>query len=126
MRGDVDSERRAMKLTPLIYVTDMDRSIDFYTRLVPAATVVSSSAYWTELVVGGATLALHFSQSVDHEGDGMGLSIDVSISLEELIVRLESAGIGPIGEICDEPFGRSVTVEDPDGLMIQINEHSEA
>ena len=67
-----------MKLTPLVYVTDMDNSIEFYTRLLPEATIVSSSPYWTELQVGEATLALHFAESVEHAGDGMGLGVDSS------------------------------------------------
>lgn len=113
-----------MKLTPLVYVTDMDNSIEFYTRLLPEATIVSSSPYWTELQVGEATLALHFAESVEHAGDGMGLGVDSSASLEDIVAQLEAAGITSAGEICAQPFGRSVTVTDPDGLVIQINEHA--
>ncbi len=114
-----------MKLTPLVYVTDMGKSVDFYTRLLPAARVVSSSPYWTELQVGDATLALHHAETVDHDQDGMGLGIEAATSLEDLVAALEAAGITSAGEICSQPFGRSVTVEDPDGLVIQINEHTE-
>lgn len=113
-----------MKLTPLVYVSDMDRGIDFYTKLLPAATIVTSSPYWTELLVGEATLALHYAEQVDHAGDGMGLGLEAATSLEDVITRLESNGINPSGEICAQPFGRSVTVQDPDGLVIQINEHA--
>jgi hypothetical protein len=113
-----------MKLTPLVYVTDMSNSIDFYTKLLPAATIVTTSPYWTELKVGEATLALHISESVDHGGDGMGLGLDAATSLEEVVSQLAASGIEPAGEICAQPFGRSVTVADPDGLVIQINEHA--
>ena len=113
-----------MKLTPLVYVTDMDRGIAFYTKLLPAATIVTTSPYWTELQVGQATLALHAAENVDHAGDGMALGLDAATPLEDVIAQLESAGIAPSGEICAQPFGRSVTVTDPDGLVIQINEHA--
>ena len=113
-----------MKLVPLVYVTDMERAIGFYTKLLPASSVVTSSPYWTELNVGGASLALHLAESVDHEGDGMALSFDAATTLEQLVSLLGEAGIEPSGEICAQPFGRSVTVTDPDGLVIQINEHS--
>ncbi len=113
-----------MKLTPLVYVTDMDRSIAFYTSLLPAAKIVTTSPYWTELLVGEATLALHIAESVDHAGDGMGLGLDAATPLEDVLTQLGEADITPSGEICDQPFGRSVTVKDPDGLVIQINEHS--
>jgi hypothetical protein len=113
-----------MKLIPLVYVTDMERAISFYTRLLPAAKIVTSSPAWTELQVGEATLALHIAQSVDHQGDGMGLGLDAPTKLEDVLSLLDEAGIAPSGEICAQPFGRSVSVADPDGLVIQINEYS--
>jgi len=113
-----------MKLLPLVYVTDMDRSVAFYSKLLPASSIVTASPYWTEMQVGTATLALHLSESVDHTSDGMGLGFDAATSLEDVVNLLATAGIKPSGEICAQPFGRSVTVEDPDGLIIQINEHS--
>ena len=113
-----------MKLIPLVYVTDMDRAISFYTRLLPAAKVVTSSPAWTELRVGEQTLALHIAENVDHKGDGMGLGLDAPTKLEDVLTLLNDAGITASGEICPQPFGRSVTVEDPDGLVIQINEYS--
>ena len=113
-----------MKLMPLIYVTDMEKSISFYSKLLPASTVVTTSPYWTELNVGGSSLALHITESVDHSGDGVAVSLDAATTLEQVLSLLEEAGITPTGEICAQPFGRSVTVTDPDGLVIQINEHS--
>lgn len=113
-----------MKLMPLVYVTDMGRSIDFYSKLLPASSIVTTSPYWTELQVGNASLGLHLSGSVDHATDGMGLGLDATTPLEDVVDHLATAGIEPSGEICAQPFGRSVTVQDPDGLVIQINEHS--
>lgn len=113
-----------MKLMPLIYVTDMERAIGFYSRLLPVSSVVTSSPYWTELNVGGASLALHLAENVDHAGDGVAVSFDAATTLEQVVSMLGEAGIEPSGEICAQPFGRSVTVSDPDGLVIQINEHS--
>jgi len=113
-----------LKLIPLVYVTDMDRAISFYTRLLPAAQIVTSSPAWTELKVGEATLALHITETVDHDGDGMGLGLDAPTKLEEVLQLLDEAGIAASGEICSQPFGRSVSVTDPDGLIIQINEYS--
>ena len=115
-----------MKLMPLVYVTDMDRAIKFYSSLLPASTIVTTSPYWTELNVGGASLALHVAEMVDHSGDGVAVSFDAATTLEQVVSLLEEAGITPSGEICAQPFGRSVTVQDPDGLVIQINEHSVA
>ena len=113
-----------MKLVPLVYVTDMEQAIRFYTKLLPASSVVTSSPYWTELNVGGSTLALHLAEAVDHSEDGMALGLDAATPLEDLIDSLGEAGIQPSSAICAQPFGRSVTVTDPDGMVIQINEHA--
>ncbi len=113
-----------MKLMPLIYVSDMESAIGFYSKLLPASSVVTTSPYWTELNVGGASLALHLAETVDHAGDGVAVSFDAATTLEQVVSLLSEAGIEPSGEICAQPFGRSVTVTDPDGLVIQINEHS--
>ena len=115
-----------MKLMPLVSVTDMDRAIQFYTKLLPASSIITTSPYWTELNVGGASLALHAAEMVDHSGDGVAISFDAATTLEQVVSLLEEAGITPTGENCAQPFGRSVTVHDPDGLVIQINEHSVA
>lgn len=113
-----------MKLMPLVYVTNMEVSVEFYSKLLPNSSVVTSSPYWTELNVAGSSLALHIAESVDHKDDGMALAFDAATTLEQLISLLAEAGIKTSGEICAQPFGRSVTVTDPDELVIQINEHS--
>jgi uncharacterized glyoxalase superfamily protein PhnB len=113
-----------MKLMPLVYVTNMEVSVDFYSKLLPASTIVTTSPYWTELNVGGSSLALHITESIDHTDNGMALALDAATTLEQVLSLLGEAGITASGEICAQPFGRSVTVTDPDGLVIQINEHS--
>lgn len=113
-----------MRLVPLVYVTDMERAIGFYTRLLPASSIVTSSPHWTELNVGGSTLALHLAENVEHSNDGMALGLDAATSLEDVIASLSEAGIQLSSEVCAQPFGRSVTVTDPDGMVIQINEHA--
>ena len=110
-----------MKLVPLVYVTDMERAVGFYTKLLPASSVVTSSPYWTELNVGGAALALHLAEQVTHVNDGMALAFDAVTTLENVIASLDDAGIEPSSEICSQPFGRSVTVTDPDRLWQNPN-----
>jgi catechol-2,3-dioxygenase len=43
--------------------------------------------------------------------------------LEAVVERLQQRGISLARGIADETFGRSVVVQDPDGLRIQISEH---
>jgi catechol 2,3-dioxygenase-like lactoylglutathione lyase family enzyme len=102
---------------PIVYVRDMDESISFYERLGFDVDMQSRSQSWTELKAGdGAVLALHAA-----EGDAAG-RVELSMVAEQPLERL--AEVAPLARgIADEAFGRSVILQDPDGLRIQVNEH---
>lgn len=111
-----------MKPVPFVYTTDMARSLDWYRTVIPTATLRSESPYWSELDIDGDTLALHASESVS-PGGAAGISFVAIEPLEDLLARLEAVGIGPARGIQDEPFGRSIVLQDPDGFTFQVNEY---
>jgi hypothetical protein len=51
------------------------------------------------------------------------LSLQADEPLESVAERLEAAGVPLSRGIADERFGRSMVIQDPDGLPIQVNEH---
>lgn len=110
-----------MQLQPIIYTTDMERAVAWYSRVLDAHPGYSSDV-WTSIPVGGATLGIHL---VDDRPDGsnVALSLVTDEALDSLAERLAGAGIEIERPIQDEPFGRSLVVRDPDGSPIQINEH---
>lgn len=110
-----------MKLQPIVYVTDMERAVGWYSTVLDAQPGYQSPA-WTSLPVGDATLGLHIIESRPTESQ-VALSLVATQPLEELAQRLESAGIPIAKPICEEDFGRSMVVVDPDGTAIQVNEH---
>ena len=100
---------------PIVYVQDMDSSIAFYERL--GFTSTSRSEMWSELAAGdGAVLALHKS-AAEHAG-----RVELALVAEEPLERVADA-LAPYRGIADEAFGRSLVVQDPNGLKIQVNEH---
>jgi len=113
-----------MKVVPIVYVTNMERSLAWYRMLLPEAELLSTSPYWSELSLGKeASLALHVGGEAN-PGNQMSLALEADRSLEEITDMLTGSGIGIDRGIADEAFGRSVAVTDPDGLVIQINEHN--
>ena len=110
-------------LTPLsiVYVSDMDRALSFYRSL--GFQLHSEGRVWSELRLGEARLAIHKADPEELESNRLGLAMVAHIPLEDLLERLDAAGIHPARNISDEAFGRSFLVLDPDGLPIQINEH---
>lgn len=111
-----------MRPMPIVYVTDMERSLEWYRAAVPGVETVSTSPYWSELRSDGSSFALHITDEVTR-GTQLGLAFTAHRRLEDIVDDWEAAGVSPSRGIADEAFGRSVVVTDPDGLAIQINEH---
>ncbi len=110
-----------MKLQPIVYTRSMDRAVDWYTTVLGGDPEYRSDV-WTSFHVGSAHLALHRADQLP-EGSRVGLSLITDTKLEQLEKRLSSCGIGVARGIQEETFGRSLVLEDPDGLEIQVNEH---
>ena len=105
-----------MRLQPIIYVTDMDRSEAWYRQLLgtdPAA----ASPHWTSFAVGDGQLALHATDVAEARGP-VELSLIADEPLEQIAQR-----VGFTDPITDEAFGRSLKLVDPDGCSVQVNEH---
>jgi len=108
---------RSMRLQPIVYVTDMAAATSWYSDLLEAEPETASD-HWTSFAIAGGHLALHLTDTVRPVGN-VELSLVSSEPLETLVERIAS-----VREIAVEPFGRSVVVSDPDGTLIQINEHN--
>lgn len=135
-----------MKPMPIRYVRDMDAARRFYEALGLTLDFVSrpprrGPSAWAELRGDGGGLALHHAppeaepsdarpsearlseaQPHDTRPPGVELSFEADEPLEQVVERLLGAGYEPATAIVDESFGRSFTVRDPEGLLIQVNE----
>ena len=112
-----------MKVMPIRYVADVAASTRFYAALGLVPGDSSRSGDWTELNAAGGTLALHSARTSERDIPGrVELSFETAEPLEVLAGRLAAAGFEPEA-IVDESFGRSLRVTDPDGFLIQVNEH---
>ena len=114
-----------MKMMPIVYVTNMEQSVAFYEALGLTAKTQDRSGMWFELTLGDAVLALHYADKLpEQKGQRLQLTFVSPSPLEDLVARLNRHKV-KLDAIVDEAFGRSFRVYDPDGLMIQINEHQE-
>ena len=112
-----------MELITIVYVSDMVRSFDFYQTLgFRGESRPKSAPIWLPLQLQGARLALHWVEELPQGGQvGIALLAD---DLDAVAERLRAVGIELRRGIQQEPFGRSLLISDPDGLLIQINEHN--
>ena len=115
-----------MRVMPIRYVRDLPAAKRFYEALGLADDFTSRPtrhgySVWSELRASSGALALH------HIPDGQQVPVEFSLEsdepLEQVIDRIRLAGWEPETEVTDESFGRSFLVRDPEGLLIQVNEH---
>ena len=112
-----------MKVMPIRYVADVAAAARFYTALGLIPGDGSRSGNWAELNGSGGLLALHTARMAEQDRPGrVELSFETAEPLEDLAARLTAAGFEPQA-IVDENFGRSLRVVDPDGVLVQVNEH---
>jgi predicted enzyme related to lactoylglutathione lyase len=118
-----------MRVMAIRYVRDVESARRFYQTLGLTLEFASrrprsgGQSVWTELAGSGsgANLALH---RWDEERDSaVSLSFQADEPLEQVVERLRQNGYDLVTEIVDEAFGRSFTIRDPEGLLIQINEN---
>jgi catechol 2,3-dioxygenase-like lactoylglutathione lyase family enzyme len=112
---------------PIRYVRDMDAARRFYQALGLTVEFTSRAprrgpSKWVELRGEPGGLALHHL-SDEQAPPAVGLSFEAQEPLEDVVARLTAAGYEPHTAIVDEAYGRSFTVRDPEGLLIQVNEH---
>jgi catechol 2,3-dioxygenase-like lactoylglutathione lyase family enzyme len=112
-----------MKIVPIRYVADVAASARFYAALGLVPGDSSRSGNWTELSASGGMLGLHTARTSEQDVPGrVELAFETAEPLEVLAERLAAAGFEPEA-ILDENFGRSLHVTDPDGVLVQVNEH---
>jgi predicted enzyme related to lactoylglutathione lyase len=116
-----------VKVTPIRYVRDLEKVRRFYETLgfdhdFTSRPTRHGYSAWSELRAEGGVLALH------HVPEGepcpeAELAVESTEPLEDVLARLRAQGYEPETEITDESFGRSFRIRDPEGLVIQVNEH---
>lgn len=114
-----------MLVMPVVYVSDVERSRQFYEALGFEFVRKQRNGHWAELRMGDAKLGLHYVEELPEEGSEkrVDLALESQEALDGLQERLIEAGVQLERVVTDEAFGYSLVVRDPDGLHIQINQH---
>ena len=120
-----EAARRTGRLTPLtiLYVRDVAQALPFYQALGFEIALRERTGDYVQLRIGDAILGLHKANvSSSRKIGGIHFSLITHEKLENLLERLNAAGFSTSHPIIDESFGRSVQLEAPEGLLIQVNQ----
>lgn len=115
-----------MKVTPIRFVRNIELANRFYSTLGLFENAAATSGTWADMRGDGGQLGLHIAEAdTSHaEAGAVALQFTTDEKLEFAAKRLKDAGYKP-SDIMDETFGRYITVQDPDGYLIQVNEVDE-
>ncbi len=105
-------------------VSDLKRACDYYeNKLGLKVAYRDDAAGWAEVDLGAIHLGLHQAPP-----NGGGRNPYLSLATEDLdgtVAALRQRGVGFVGEITTEEFGRFITVQDPDGNAFELFESAD-
>ena len=116
-------ENAVVKLQPMLHVDDMEKALEFYSKLGASILNGSRDGDWAFLRFGTTELGLlaHPANPEQNEGP-VELNFEYAASLEELEKKLREAGVTIVRPASDEGFGYQLQLESPDGMLVKINQ----
>lgn len=104
----------------MVVVADMERAVRFYTEAF-GASVVFSSADWSEVMVAGATVAFHPGGDGGETATGLGFEVD---DLDAGLRQVTRAGGRVTSPARDRPAERIrlAQVTDTEGNLLTVAE----
>lgn len=114
--------------TPTIYVSDMDRAVEFYTAVLGLRLESRYGNEWASVDAGkGMTIGLHpAAERMGAPGTlgSINIGFNVTESLDEVVRTLESRGVTFDGPISGDANGsiRLAFFGDPDGNSLYLCE----
>lgn len=112
----------ALMLQPMVHVTDMAASIEFYEHLGGSIIHGSPDAEWVLMQVGTSQIGLLVQPPSREHGEGaVELNFHCPMPLERLEDQLRGSGL--VLTVADDvTFGRQLVVRGPNGMIAKINE----
>lgn len=108
----------------IVYVSDIDTSVDFYRDLLDLETAFTSPRYVTFALADGVSLALWTGNSDALEAAGTRTTeVCLNVPADDVIPTFESwegKGVTVLREPYEEVFGTTFVVADPDGNFIRV------
>jgi len=110
-----------------VFVSNMDRSVDFYTKTLGLKLTARYGDHWAGIDIGkGAAIGLHPAESPKSPKPGTSGSIQIGLSvdqpLDQVVADLQTKGVTFRGPIVDDGQVRIAFFGDPDGNDLYLCE----
>ena len=107
-----------------IYVSDIEKSIRFYQSAGFELKFIEKDGAWAEFDLGETSFALLQRPAEKGKVQPAKTRIMFEVdNIEEMKNHLLSLSVKVIGDIREEPYGKLLTFEDPDGHWLEFFEN---
>jgi catechol 2,3-dioxygenase-like lactoylglutathione lyase family enzyme len=117
------------KMSPQFIVTDLDRSIDFYTKKLDFDVDFRYEDFYSGIIKDGYSIHLKSGKPLIEERQNKRKNQDLDIifsvnNIDELYGDLSNKSVEFVQPLRDMPYGKEFYVVDPDGYIIAFLEES--
>ena len=113
-------QSQILKFMPIIHVSNMAKSVDFYVALGGSVVVGSRDGDWVQISFGQSEIGLLAHPPAPGEGD-IELAFCFAEPLKGVEKTAEEQGLRILLKAAEEAFGEQLQLEDPDGRKVKIN-----
>jgi catechol 2,3-dioxygenase-like lactoylglutathione lyase family enzyme len=126
---DTITYSRVKKMSPQLLVTDIDRSIEFYTKELGFELDFRYEDFYAGIIKDGNSIHLKSGVPSKEERkkrrDSEDLDIVFSVDgIEELYAQLSNKLVDLIQPLRQMPYGKEFYIGDPDGYILSFLEES--
>ena len=120
-------QSKIKKMSPQFLVTDIERSIEFYTKKLGFDLEFRYEDFYAGIIKDGFSIHLKSGKPSIKERESKKENDDLDIvflveAVEDLYEEFVNKSIEIIQPLCDRPYGKEFYIADPDGYILAFLE----
>jgi len=123
------TQSKIKKMSPQLLVTDLNRSIIFYTEKLEFELEFRYEDFYAGIIKDGCSIHLKYGNPSREERENKRGNNDLDIvfsveNVEDLYDKLARKAVDIVQPLCDRPYGREFYIADPDGYIVAFLEEA--
>ena len=121
------TESKIKKMSPQFLVTDIEHSIEFYTKKLDFEVDFRYEDFYAGIIKDNYSIHLKSGKPSIEERESKRENIDLDIifsveGVEDLYEELMNKSVEIVQPLCDRPYGKEFYIADPDGYILAFLE----
>ncbi len=121
------TESKIKKMSPQFLVTDIEHSIEFYTKKLDFEVDFRYEDFYAGIIKDNYSIHLKSGKPSIEERESKRENIDLDIifsveGVEYLYEELMNKSVEIVQPLCDRPYGKEFYIADPDGYILAFLE----